>query len=241
MNKVKPHVSVIIPTYNGSKTIRQSLESVLRQSYDNFEVIVVDNNSNDNTKDIVAKISELDKRVKLIKCETQGIVPALNTGIMSIEKSTKYIARQDDDDIWYESKLQKQVEFLERNNEVDILGTDILINNLKTDSKEIFSYPATHSECMEWFQTRRNPICHPSVVFRKSIIDRAGLYDDRFPFAEDMSYWLKASYWYKLGNLKEELMQYNLKHNEKYNPSVNTAVLISEGTFRNCIIQGGLV
>ena len=232
MHKIKPNVSVIIPMFNCEKTVKTAIESVLDQSYKEFEVICVNNNSTDKTLQIAESIAEKDNRVKILKCDTKGIVPALNTGLLNTSKFSNYIARQDGDDRWFPNKLEKQIKFLEENPDVDILGTNILINDVINNQKKEFVYPPTHEECMNWYANRRNPICHVSVVFRKKIIEKAGIYDDRFHFAEDMNYWLKASNWYRLGNINETLVETNFIHKESYNPLVNYGLFHVEETYR---------
>lgn len=227
-----PSVSVIIPVYNCEKTIAASIASVLNQSYRDFEVICVDNNSSDNSRRIIENIAKNDNRIKIFDCKTKGIVPALNTGLLNTSNSTKYIARQDGDDIWFENKLEKQIKYLEENKDIDILGTNILIHDVNKGQKKEFIYPTTHNECMKWYQNRQNPICHVSVVFRKRIIEKAGIYDDRFHFAEDMSYWLKASRWYKLANLNEILLETTFIPKDSYDSNVNHALLHVEETYR---------
>ena len=105
-------VSVIIPTYNRAHLIRRSVQSVLNQTYKNLELIVVDDGSTDNTKEVIESID--DKRIVYIKQENQGASAARNTGI-DLAKG-KYIAFQDSDDIWHSNKLKKQIDVLNKNN-----------------------------------------------------------------------------------------------------------------------------
>lgn len=232
MSNSNPNVSVLIPAFNCENTIQNAIESVLNQTYDNFEIICINNNSTDNTRSVIEKLASKDSRIKILDCEAPGIVPALNTGILCTSISSKYIARQDGDDVWFPSKLEKQVDYLEKNENVDILGTNILIHDVNKGQKNVFQYPETHEECMLWYKNRRNPICHVSAVFRKKIIERAGIYDDRFHFAEDMSFWLKASKWYRLGNINETLVETNFIPKDSYNPLVNHGLLKFEETYR---------
>ena len=101
-------VSILIPVHNEEKTIKRCLDSILNQTYENFELVIVDNMCDDNTVSIVKEIK--DDRIKLVKCDVKGIVPALNLGLR--ECSGDLIARQDADDFWYPEKLEKQVNFL---------------------------------------------------------------------------------------------------------------------------------
>lgn len=111
---MKPLVSIISPTYNDEKTIKNTIKSVINQSYKNWEMIIVDDCSKDNTGEIIKKFQEQDKRIKYIKLnENSGASVARNKAIK--EAKGKYIAFLDCDDLWFNKKLEKQVKFMEDN------------------------------------------------------------------------------------------------------------------------------
>jgi len=207
-------VSVLIPIHNGEKTLERALDSIYMQSFQDFEVIAVLNNCTDNS----AKILE-DFDATVVSCDTPGIVPALNTGILSCNGD--FIARMDADDWWYPEKLQKQMEYFQENPEVDILGTqirqvDVSFNPIANQ----ISYPIENKVIKRTLISGSNCIAHPSVVFRKKIIERAGLYDDSFPLAEDYYYWLRCLRWYNFANLEDVLVDYTSNPNPNYDPNV---------------------
>lgn len=108
-------VSIIMPTYNCAKFIEESIESVLSQTYKNWELIIVDDCSNDNTEDIVKRYCETDDRIKYLKLDVNsGAAIARNKGIE--QARGKYIAFLDSDDLWMDGKLEKQISFMEENN-----------------------------------------------------------------------------------------------------------------------------
>lgn len=113
--KKQPLVSVIMPSYNCEKFISDSIESVLNQSYENFELIIVDDISTDKTVSIIKKIKKQDKRIKLFILESKG-GPAIARNKAIKEAKGKYIAFLDSDDLWKPNKLKKQIEFMEKNN-----------------------------------------------------------------------------------------------------------------------------
>ena len=210
MNKV----SVLIPIHNGASTLERALDSVYMQSFQDFEIIAVLNNCTDNSNEILESCD-----AKVFSCDTPGIVPALNTGIFQC--SGEYIARLDCDDFWYESKLEKQVEFLDKNPDIDILGTQI--RQVDTSGQVIdaqIEYPTENHVIKHTLLNGSNCIAHPSVMFRKSITERAGLYDDSFPLAEDYYYWLRCLRWYNFTNLNEILVDYTSNPNPNYDPKV---------------------
>tara|TARA_A100001011_G_scaffold392776_1_gene481100 strand:- start:298 stop:1005 length:708 start_codon:yes stop_codon:yes gene_type:complete len=222
-----PKISVIIPVKNCEETIQKSIESVLSQTFSNFEVIIIDNNCNDSTIEIVKKIK--DNRIKIVECLSTGIVPALNTGLMKAKG--EFIARQDGDDVWYPKKLETQLEVFNSNPNIDICGTQIRM--VSKDGKILddnFRYPITDNIIKSWLLTGKNSIAHPSVLFRKSICLRVGGYDDTYPIAEDHHLWLRCVRWFNFINLSEVMVDYMSNHNPEYDSKI--PLLASEAQFK---------
>ena len=222
-----PKVSILLPVHNEEEKIKRCIDSILSQTYQDFEVVIVDNLCDDKTISIVKEIK--DDRIKIYQCATKGIVPALNYGLQKC--SGDLIARQDADDYWYPNKLEKQVKFLEDREDISILGTQIKILDEKLNLKnEDFRYPVKDSAIKSWLLTGKNSIAHPSVVFRKNITLRVGGYDDSYPIAEDHHMWLRCIKWFNFANLSEILVDYTAVHNEKYDPKF--PLLASEAQFK---------
>ena len=219
--------SIIIPVHNEEKTIKRCLDSVLKQTYQDFELVLVDNMCDDSTVDVISSIK--DDRIKIINCNVKGIVPALNSGIFAC--SGDLIARHDADDYWYPEKLEKQVSFLESRKDISILGTQIRIldENLNLKNEDV-RYPLKDNAIKSWLLTGKNSIAHPSVVFRKDILLRVGGYDDSYPIAEDHHMWLRCIKWFNFANLSETLVDYTAVHNENYDPKY--PLLASEAQFK---------
>mgnify|MGYP003977877929 FL=1 len=211
-------VSILIPVYNCEKTIARSLSSLVEQTHKDFEVIIVFNNCTDNSEKI-AKSFQDKLKIKTIQCSEQGIVPALNKGLFSC--NTKLIARQDGDDYWHPTKLEKQVSFLDKNNHIDIVGTQIRLvdSNFNQISESIF-HPIKDDQIKIKLLNGQNAIAHPSVLFRKKIFLRAGIYEDTYKYAEDYYQWLKCIRWYKFANLDEILVDYTVTYNPNYDPKI---------------------
>lgn len=208
-DKVNPKVSVILPARNAEKTIHDACKSVLAQDFEDLELIVIVNGSNDKTDDVVKSLD--DKRV-IITTSEPGIVPALNTGLRLAKG--EIIARQDADDLWYEGKLSRQVSAFDENY-ADVIGTQMKIvqNNVPNITT---SYPKNHQEILQWFGQFKNPIGHPSVSFRRNIINRVGGYWDYFPLAEDFDLWMKMLPFARFANLDFVGVQYNFTPNQNY-------------------------
>ena len=119
----KPMVSVVMPVYNGSKYLKEAIDSILNQTFTNFELIIINDGSTDNSEDII--FSYQDRRIYYLKNEhNKGICITLNRGLDNARG--KYIARMDCDDISMPQRLAKQVNYLERHRDVGALGTDII-------------------------------------------------------------------------------------------------------------------
>jgi glycosyltransferase involved in cell wall biosynthesis len=208
-----------MPVRNAESTLRRSIESVLGQTYGDFDLICVLNGSTDHSDEILNEYRRSDHRVSVLH-SSPGIVPALNRGLHAA--ATELIARQDADDLWYSEKLEAQVDYMSRNPEIDILG--VQIRCVDTDfmpfTRQESNRPITDSEIKRALLSEWNCMAHPGVIFRRRIMDRLGGYDDTFSFAEDYSLWLRAIQWYKFANLDRVLVDYTAKYNPKYNHAV---------------------
>ena len=224
-----PRVSIILPVHNGEKKIARALTSLANQTYRDFETVLVDNNCTDSTVDVAMQFKD-SVNLRVVNCEVQGLVAALNFGIAN--SSSEFIARQDDDDYWYPDKLEKQMRYFEENPEVDVLGTQIRL--LDTDGRveelgtfgSVVKY-AVHDQAMKMaLLIGQNPICHPSVVFKRDVILKVGGYVDIWHLTEDLELWCRMIPFAKFANIDEVLIDYTQTVREDYNP--NLAILISD-------------
>lgn len=208
-------ISVVIPVRNSEKTVKESIESVINQKEENIEILCIINGTSDNSEKIIQDIK--DKRIKILHSEP-GIVPALNTGLRHAKG--EYIARQDADDVWLEDKLTKQLNFLKSNTNIDILGTQLNVVDKDNNLIRKTNYPINHNQIISNLLIGENSIGHPSVIFKKSVLDKCGGYYDLFPFAEDLDLWTRLIPWFKFANLDEPLVRYKHIPNPNYNPSI---------------------
>ena len=216
--ETKHKVSILVPAHNCAKTIERSFLSLAEQTFKDFEVILVLNNCTDETGLLARKFSN-NFKIKILSCNIPGIVPTLNTGIFHC--SSELIARQDGDDYWYPTKLEKQLEFLEKNPDVDILGTQIrLVDKSFNPTNESLVHPIEDLQIKIKLLSGNNAIAHPSVIFNKKIFLQAGIYEDNYRFAEDYFLWLKCIRWHKFANMKETLVDYTVSHNPEYDPRI---------------------
>jgi glycosyltransferase involved in cell wall biosynthesis len=180
-----PKVSVIIPTYNYGHFLRESIQSVLDQTFGDFEVIVVDDGSTDDTKQMVSSIA--DPRIKYIYQENRGVSAARNTGISAC--CGDYVALLDSDDIWVPQKLELQVRILDSRPEVSVVCSDVniidehtgvFINTLWNNDRRLGPFnPRMAPKKLFRRLLSRGCFIHPSsTLFRREVFDEVGLFDE---------------------------------------------------------------
>jgi glycosyltransferase involved in cell wall biosynthesis len=205
-----PIVSVILATFNEPKgLILESIDSILNQSLKDLELLIVDDSTNNETKTAIDQRSQSDERIKVHRSnKVRGFAKSLNIGLKNARG--KYIARMDADDIALRPRLDIQVKFLEENPKYSLLGgsMNIIDENGKIISKR--DYPRSSLGLKLW-TILRNPMAHPTVMMRRSIIDNGYFYDEEFPKAEDLELWLRLMRNnFKIYNLRDVLVNYRI-------------------------------
>ena len=202
-------VSIVTLTHNRGTYIREAIESVLNQNFRDFELIIIDNASSDNTVSIVNEYIKKDKRIRLIRNNVNLKIPnARNLGIREAEG--KYIAVLDSDDVWLDKdKLKKQVNFLETHQDYALIGGRVVV--IDEDGKKINEYlnPQDDLEIRQRILIK-NPFTHSSVLFRKNTVLELGGYDEDLGVSEDYDLWLKIGKHWKFANLGEYLIKYRV-------------------------------
>jgi glycosyltransferase involved in cell wall biosynthesis len=198
-----PKVSVLMPVYNGSRYLCEAIDSILGQTFADFELLVIDDGSTDDSAAIVH--SHTDGRIRLLSNNgNRGLVYSANRGLDMARG--EYVARMDCDDISLPDRFARQVCFLDRNPDVGICGTHIEIFG---DRQWINRYPVDDAaiRCELLFGTA---LAHPSVMMRSSLFRESGLrYENRFAnVAEDYDLWVRASQYTRLANLPRVLLRY---------------------------------
>jgi len=184
-NNIK--VSIIIPTYNRGWIIKEAIESVLAQDFIDFELIVVDDGSTDNTSEILHSYRE---DITVLRQNNKGVSAARNRGLS--EASGRFIAFLDSDDLWLPKKLSRQVDFFNSNPDALICQTEELWvrNNMRVNPKK------RHKKLSGMIFERSLALCliSPSaVMIRRSLFDEIGVFDETFPACEDYDLWLRIS------------------------------------------------
>ncbi len=221
-----PRVSVIIPSYNHEKFVAEAIESVLKQTYQDFEIVITDDGSKDETVRIIKSFT--DPRIKLF-CfnQNQGACVAANKCIS--EAKGELISMLSSDDVFAHDKLEKQVRFLDQNPEVGAVFSYAQIidedGNNFTDENHFYKhiFIQTNRTRFEWlnhFFFKGNCLCHPSALIRKQCYDEIGQYDERFAQLPDFDLWIRLCMKYEIYILPENLVNFRV-HKYEANASGN--------------------
>ena len=200
-----PMISVVMSVYNGEKYLDEAIESILNQTYKDFEFIIINDGSTDKSLEIIEKYKNQDDRIILISRENKGLVASLNEGI-ELAKG-KYIARMDADDISLPKRFEVQVEFMEKNIDIGVCGTWVEV--FGEDRKDtLWKMPPTDEELKPRLLFSVT-FAHPSVMMRKELVDKHGLkYKEQYKHAEDYKFWLDFSKHTKFANIPKKLFRY---------------------------------
>lgn len=191
-----PLVSVVMPVYNGEKFLTEAIDSILMQSYKNIELVIVNDGSSDSSKRIIQ--SYTDPRIRFVENETNsGIVFSRNRGLES--SKGEYVATLDCDDIALPDRIEKQVEFLEKNPGYGMCGTFYISIDQKGEFKEKIHYPTGYQDIATCL-ILGNCFCNSTVMIRSRIAKELK-YREKFDIVEDYELWYRISRMSKLANL----------------------------------------
>jgi glycosyltransferase involved in cell wall biosynthesis len=203
--KNKPLVSVVIPVHNGEEYIKEAIDSCLNQTYENIEIIVVDDKSTDNTLQI---LQEYGDKITVIPVEKQnGLGNVLNIGIRA--SKGQYIARMDADDVMYPSRISKQVEYMQEHPNCVAVGGQI---DIIDENGKVVDYRKYAIEDKEIKRNRflHQPFAHPAVMLRKSALEDVGLYPEDMWKVEDVKLFFLLSQKGEFHNLEDTVLKYRI-------------------------------
>jgi glycosyltransferase involved in cell wall biosynthesis len=205
-----PLVSVLLPVYNGADYLRNSVTSILRQTYHNFELIVIDDGSNDGSSSVLDEFD--DSRVRFYTQRNRGLSYTLNRALRIARG--RYLARQDQDDIAFANRLEAQVSFLNRHPHVAALGgAMVVIDKSGTPTGSLMRFPESN-EAIKKVILLRSCIAHPTVIMRKDAVEAVGGYRKSVVDAEDYDLWLRLSEHYELANLPRPVIYYRIHESQ---------------------------
>ncbi|MCK4395677.1 MAG: glycosyltransferase [Candidatus Marinimicrobia bacterium] len=221
MLEICPKISVVMSVYNGEKYLREAIESILNQSFKDFEFVIIDDGSNDSSAEIIKSYN--DPRIIIIQQESSGLAKALNNGIKKAKG--KYIARMDADDISIPERLEKQLDFLENLRECVAVGSNAKVIDMNGEYLYISSQPSTWKEIKKKLPS--SPFFHSSTMFRKDVaIECGGYYEEIRHHFEDMVLWNKMADRGELWNIEKPLIKYRLVSSAITNRSLKTNLIM---------------
>lgn len=226
-----PKISVVMPAYNADRFISETIQSILDQSFNDFELIIIDDGSIDNTGRIIKSFE--DQRIRYIKNpQNIGLAASLNIGIK--EARGLYIARMDADDISTNDRLEKQASFLDHNPFVGIVGSSILEIDSKNRPIRILKKPKSHI-LIKWSSLFSTPMYHPTIMARSDIL-KSHHYDEHLSNSEDYELWSRLLFSTDIhfANFSEPLLNYRI-YPESFTQTLNLdkRVLSAHNTIRN--------
>lgn len=203
-----PAISVIMPAYNAQRHLEEALRSIFAQSFSSFELIVIDDASQDHTAEILASYVEQDPRLVLLKNNVNlGITRTRNRGL-EVARG-KYIACLDSDDVALPERFKKQHEFLEGNSDYVLVGSDLEIIDEASQVLGMRTYPTSDSAIRKVF-TRQNPFAQPASMFVAEVARSLGGYRNKFPVCEDYDLFLRMAEKGMVANIPEVLTRYRI-------------------------------
>ncbi len=230
-----PKVTVLMSVFNGSTHLAPAVESILNQSFTDFEFLIIDDGS---TEPVCDRIRDFcDDRIRLVTQENKGLTISLNRGLALAE--AEYVARMDADDLSQPERLESQFEIISSSSKLDLVGTFFSIideHGNMVKRKELIIDPIYRL----WRLLFHNNYGHGTIMFRKSPIVGAGMYDTRLRFAQDYDLWSRISRKDNTFVIPEFLYQYRMNTNSEqasvrnYDDQLQAAIWISDRNLRSC-------
>lgn len=207
MKQFSPAISVVLPVFNGGAFLQAAIESVLNQTFTNFELIILNDGSTDQSIQIIKHFAAKDSRIVVVDRENHGLVATLNEGIELARASV--IARMDADDVCDLHRFEYQLAYLEANSDCVAVGSRVLLIDPDGLPIKVFVEALGHEDIDSGNMLGvGSHICHPTVMFRRDVALSIGGYREQFKYAEDVDFFLRLAEVGSLENLSEVLLYY---------------------------------
>ena len=224
-------VSVLMPVYNGSQYLQEAIDSILGQTYKDFEFIIVDDGSTDESASIIAKNAAKDSRIVSLHNEkNSGICVTLNKGL-DVAKG-EYIVRMDCDDVALPERIERQVAFMNERVDIGVAGCNIdMFHDEYPENHMVFSFDTDPYECRAGLLFAAC-VAHPAVIIRRSVLVKHNIqYDDYFRGMEDYYLWWQISKYSQITNVPELLLRYRLHVKQVTQTQVNESFIRRQREF----------
>ena len=206
---IRPFLSVLMTTFNASRFLNEAVESILQQDYSDFEFIVVDDGSTDQTRLILDQLSASDRRMRIMHIDHAGISTAANIGLSACVG--KIIARMDGDDVAKPHRFRTQLEYLRQVDAVCV-GSFVDFIDAKGRFLTTIESPVADAAIQEALLAGHTALWQTGAMFRREAVERIGGYDKDFDCAQDLDLWLRLGEIGRLGNVPQSLQCYRLHH-----------------------------
>ena len=203
-----PKLSVAMSVYDGERFLAEAIDSILAQSFGNFEFLILDDGSRDSSPAILADFAARDRRIRLIRRENRGLVASLNQ--LLAEARAPLVARMDADDVALPTRFARQIAFLDAHLDYGVIGSrcdDIDAEGAPYAIRPSL-HPTTHEGFLAAIASQEPLLCHPSVMYRREIVLAVGGYHAAFRHCEDLDLWLRLASVTRLASLEEPLLRY---------------------------------
>lgn len=207
MNPTTPAVSVLMPVFNGERFLAEAIESILGQTFTDFEFVIVDDGSTDASPAILAKYASRDPRIRVLRQTNAGIVAALNRGLA--ECRGPLVARMDADDVSAPSRLAAQTKYLNDHPDIAVVGTTVRLIAESGRRGPVLCLPMAPDAVRRALQ-RGTSLAHPTTVMRKDTVIAAGGYREELRHAEDYDLWSRLAIQHRLANIQQPLLFYRI-------------------------------
>lgn len=201
-----PQISVIMPVWNSQQYLTEAVESVLAQTFKDFELIALDDGSTDTSLEILQKFENQDSRIRVISGEHQGYSPLLNKGLSLAQG--EYIARMDSDDVCLPNRFEEQVHFLNKNPDYVAVGSQAIRIDPEGDAIAQMEFPTDHNTIDQSQIAGRGKIMHPASMIRTEALLKINGYRPEFEPGEDFDLFIRLAEVGKLANLSQPLLKY---------------------------------
>jgi len=202
-----PIASVVMSVFNGETFLAEAIESILNQTFRNFEFVIIDDGSTDKTAEIISNYAKADGRIRVFSQGNRGRAESLNRGI-DLSRGL-YIVRMDADDVAMPSRVEEQIGFLDKHPTIGLLGGACQAIDARGQGFETILCPLEDSEIRMQMRLH-NPMCHPAVVMRKNLALESGGYRKALQDADDFDLWLRVAERTQLANLENVVLRYRI-------------------------------
>jgi glycosyltransferase involved in cell wall biosynthesis len=212
---VTPRITVAMSVYNNAPYLAHAIESIVAQTFTDFEFLIVDDGSTDDSAAIIERFARDDSRIRLIRQRNAGLIASLNRIIG--EARAPLIARMDGDDIALPERFERQLAFLDAHPDIGVLGTGCTCID-ETGKPTIYKFDnVTSPEDVLADLKNGPPLCHPSVVMRRDAVRAVGGYHRAYKHCEDYDLWLRLSEHVQMANLPDRLLLYRQSESQVSN------------------------